>query len=409
MLRKGALVNGSLKLAAPLVLAIAAAACNGGSPSVPAASDQTAGSSRTIPYWQATHSAVAACPGSRIDQFQCDALIEKTGISRDTTIHGWTPPTLESYYNLPVSSKGSGQVVAVVDAYDNPNVASDLAEFRSEFDLGTANFTKYNQDGQTKNYPTGNTGWGVEIDLDVEMVSTSCPNCTIYLIEANNNSNTNLYDAEEEAVKLGATIVTNSWGGGGGSPSGGAFDASGVTFLASAGDNGYGMQDPADYDTVVSVGGTTLMKSGSPPAYSEQVWIDSGGGCSVVTKPSWQHDPTCTNRTGNDISAIAAGVAEYDTYNEHGWITIGGTSVASPLMAGVFGLAGNSTKQDGGKRFWLLKKKKVKKYLHYISKGTVRGCPASLTGSYLCTAGTGQYKTYSGPSGWGTPNGIGAF
>jgi hypothetical protein len=390
-------------------LALAAAACNAGTTSsVPVSGGTATASSHQIPQWEAMHTARRACPGARGNGlFQCDALIERE--DGKLAIAGWTPPSLEAAYNLPYTSKGSGQVVAIVDAYDNPNVASDLAEFRSEFGLPAANFTKYNQEGQTKNYPSGNSGWGVEIDLDVEMASTSCPNCTIYLIEANNNGGNNLYDAEEEAVKLGAHIVSNSWGGGAGSPSGGAFDAPNVTYLASAGDGGYGMQDPADYDTVVSVGGTTLSKEGSPPTYSEKVWPDSGGGCSVVTKPPWQHDPSCSNRTGNDIAAIAAGVAEYDTYDEKGWITIGGTSVSSPLMAGVFGLAGNATSRQSGKGFWDLKKKKLKKDLNYIDSGTVQGCPSSLSGSYLCTAGTKQYGNYSGPTGWGSPNGIGAF
>ncbi len=398
-------MNGSLKLAAPLVLALAVAACAGGSSSVPATGGQSAAPMQSIPNWQATHSAERACAGSRIGQMQCDALIERKGISPD--VAGWSPADLEAAYNLPSSSKGSGQIVAIVDAYDNPNVASDLAAYRSEFGLGTPNFTKYNQEGQQGNYPSGNQGWGVEIDLDVEMASASCPNCTIYLIEANNNGSSSLYAAEEEAVTLGAHIVSNSWGGGGGSASGGAFAQSGVTYLASAGDGGYGMQDPADYKDVISVGGTLLHETSSN--FTETVWPDSGGGCAVTSKPSWQKDPKCSNKTGNDITAVAWDVAEYDTYGYSGWITIGGTSVASPLMAGVFGLAGNAQSQTGGKNFWLLSKTKVKKYLHTKISGTLNHCPSQYTGTYICTAETKEYKTYSSPTGWGSPNGIKAF
>jgi subtilase family serine protease len=399
-------VNRLSKLAALLVLAFAATACNGANtPGVPAANDQSTAYARSIPQWQADGSATRACPGSRIELMQCDALIEHAAIG--PAVAGWAPANLEAAYNLPSTSKGSGEVVAIVDAFDNPNVASDLAEYRSNFGLPTANFTKYNQKGQTSNYPTGNKGWGVEIDLDVEMVSASCPNCTIYLIEAKDNSGLNLYQAEREAVKLGAHIVSNSWGGGSGHPSHGAFLHPGVTYLASAGDGGYGMQDPAEYDNVVSVGGTVLSESGS--TYSETVWSSSGGGCSTEKKPSWQHDPDCTGRTGNDIAAVAWNAAEYDTYEYSGWFTVGGTSVASPLMAGVFGLAGNGTKQHGGKNFWELTSSKIKSELHYISTGEVSGCPPSLSGSYLCEAGTNQFGTYSGPTGWGSPNGIGAF
>ena len=182
-----------------------------------------------------------ACPDAHTaGKMQCDAIVEReSAIGPD--VAGWQPPSFQARYKLPVT-KGSGTIVAIVDAFDNPNVASDLAAYRTEFGLGTANFTKYNQKGQQKNYPVGNAGWGTEIDLDVEMVSASCPLCTIYLIEANDNYTNNLYAAEKEAVKLGATIVSNSYSGGGGSASGGAFDHKGVTYLASAGDSGYGMR-----------------------------------------------------------------------------------------------------------------------------------------------------------------------
>ncbi|MFY9719714.1 MAG: S8 family serine peptidase [Candidatus Cybelea sp.] len=339
---------------------------------------------------------------------QCDALIESSGVNPKAP-SGWGPPGLEAAYNLPSSKNGSGQIVAIVDAFDNPNVASDLAEYRSTYGLPAANFFKYNQRGQQKNYPPPNSGWGFEIDLDVEMVSASCPLCTIYLIEADDGKKTNLYPAEAEAVKLGAHIVSNSWGGSvrdAGGSSHGDFRTPGVVYLASAGDKGYGMEDPADFPMVISVGGTFLSVNHSK--YSEAVWTETGGGCSVEAKPSWQHDPSCAQRTGNDVAAVAASVAVYDTYDSGGWEIGDGTSVSSPLIAGAYGLAGNADKQDFGKRLWTLSKSELKKDLHVIRNGNDR-CPRKLAGSYLCTAGTGQYGTYAGPTGWGTPNGIGAF
>jgi hypothetical protein len=397
-------VNAPIKLAAPLFVAVALAACNaGGSSSVPAAGGLTAGGT-TRPLTIEAGDYNRVCADARAGRMNCDVLTE-TRVPPGAP-PGWTPADFQAAYKLPVT-KGAGQVIAIVDAFDNPNAATDLATYRTEYNLGTANFTKYNQSGQKSNYPTGNHNWGVEEDLDIEMVSASCPLCTIYLVEANDNTTTNLYAAEKEAVKLGAHVVSNSWGGGGGSSSGGAFDASGVTYLASAGDGGYGTQDPMDYDTVVSVGGTELSKSGS--VYKEQTWPDSGGGCSTETKPSWQHDPKCSERTDNEISAVASQVSEYDSYGYGGWIVIGGTSVSSPLMAGVYGLAGNASTRQSGKAFWTLKSKKRKKDLHDIMLGGVLNCPPSLAGSYLCVAGTGQYKTYAGPTGWGSPNGIGAF
>lgn len=336
---------------------------------------------------------------------QCDALIERTRVSPD--VAGWGPSNLQAAYNLPSSHKGKGNIVAIVDAFDNPHVASDLAKYRSEFGLPTAHFYKYNQEGRQNNYPRGSMYWGVEIDLDVEMVSAACPNCTIYLIESKNAGSNSLYAAEKTAVKLGAHIVSNSWGGAGGSASAGAFAAPGVTYLASAGDEGYGMQDPADYPTVVSVGGTILHFTSSH--YTEVVWPDSGGGCSFVAKPSWQADPDCSERTGNDVAAAAWNAAEYDTYGYRGWMTTAGTSVSSPLLAGVFGLTKNAAKQEGGKRFWTAPNGKRAQYLHAITNGSLIGCPAQYQNTYICSAGTNQFGTYSGPSGWGTPNGIGAF
>lgn len=181
-----------------------------------------------------------------------------------------------------------------------------------------------------------------------------------------------------------------------------------MTYVVAAGDNGYAIGSPMEFATVVSVGGTLLSKSGS--TYSETVWPDTGGGCAMkIAKPSWQHDPGCSGRTTNDVAALAWNAEEYDTYGARGWMQIGGTSIGTPIIAGAFALAGNAGRQDGGKTFWTLTERQRQQDLHVVSSGTDAGCPPSMSGSYLCTAGTGEYKTYSGPTGWGTPNGIGAF
>ena len=124
----------------------------------------------TRPVLLRTHAAIPACAGTPRGKPECGALVQKLGF-QSATPAGWSPAELESAYDLPSRTKGAGQIVAVVDAYDNPNVASDLAEYRSAFGLPTANFTKYNQNGQMRNYPKGNKGWGTQIDQDVEMVS----------------------------------------------------------------------------------------------------------------------------------------------------------------------------------------------------------------------------------------------
>jgi subtilase family serine protease len=402
-------VNGSVKLLAPLVAALAVAACNaGGSSNVPGTAGEASSpsSSRsTMPEWQAKGLAKAACPQAA-GKATCLALIQsKSGIS--PAVSGWAPSDFQTRYNLPSSTNGKGQIVAIVDAYDNPNVASDVAAYRSQFGLGTANFTKYNQQGQKKNYPRGSTGWGVEIDLDVQMVSAACPLCTIYLVEANSSDFGDLQTAEAEAVTLGAHIVSNSWicYGSYDCVDQSIFDQPGVLYTAGSGDAGYGaIGAPSALSSVVAVGGTVLSKNGS--TYSESVWNGAGAGCATgVTKPSWQHDPDCTSRTDSDVSAISWQVAEYDTYGYSGWFTVGGTSVATPMVAAIFALAGNASSQDAAKKIWSLKKRKRGKDLHAITTGSDGSC----NGEYLCQAGTKQFHSYSGPAGWGTPNGIKTF
>jgi subtilase family serine protease len=396
-----------LKLAVPLLATLAFAACNaGGSSSLPDANQQSAEGARPLPQWLITGSATPACAGSRVGRAQCDVLLQTGGAH--PAVAGLGATTLETYYNLPSSTAGSGQTVALVDAFDNPNVSSDLTKYRSQFGLGTANFHKYNQNGQQSNYPSGSTGWGLEIDLDVQMVSAACPLCTIDLVEANSSSWSDLQKAEAEAVTLGATIVSNSYSGTGGSES--SYDTPGVTYVASAGDNGYGLFDPATFQSVVAAGGTTLTLTRGK--YVEKVWVDSGGGCSSTheAKPSWQTDPKCSFRTGNDASAVAVGAAEYDSYGYGGWVTVDGTSISSPLLAGVYALAGNATSQDGGKNLWMLNASQLQNDLHAITKGgKINGCPTNLRTTYVCKVGTGQFGQYSGPDGWGSPNGVGAF
>ena len=180
-------------------------------------------------------------------------------------------------------------------------------------------------------------------------------------------------------MKLGAHIISNSLTCGVTTCPPTTFDTPGVTYVAAAGDNGYSLGAPAGFATVVAVGGTILSKTGS--IYNEVVWPDTGGGCAPhFAKPSWQHDPSCAGRTADDVAAVAWNVAEYDTYGEAGWFDVSGTSIATPIVAGAFALAGNADKQDGGKIFWTLSKKKLQEDLHVISSGN-NGCPPRLRGS----------------------------
>ena len=402
-------MNGTFKLVAPLVAALTIAACNGGSSNVPASPGQSTAQTRFhsgVPEWLAKGQARPVCP-QLTGKPTCMVLTEK-GIQPACvgSTCGIGPAELQTRYNLPIT-RGSGTIVAIVDAGDNPDVATSLATYRTEFGLGTANFAKFNQEGQQSNYPPPCCGFPVEIALDVEMVSVSCPLCKIYLVEANSASSSDLSAAETEAQTLGAKIISNSYSC---QPSSGTcgltgFDTPGIMYLASSGDSGYpNFGPPASFPTVVAVGGTQITGGGT----GEMVWDGAGAGCDLgQTKPSWQTDPDCTGRTIADISAqagVSPGVAMYDEY-DGGWFGVGGTSVASPLTAGVFALAGNASSFDAAKKFWKMKNKKRKHDLHAITTGNDGSCG----GLYLCTAGTGQYKTYSGPGGWGTPNGIKAY
>jgi hypothetical protein len=402
----------ALKIVAPLIAALAVAACSSsGSSNMPAGG--TSGQSAlthghgVVPDWLAKGQARPVCP-QVTGRPTCLALTEH-GIQPPCvgSACGWAPIDLETRYKLPIT-KGSGQIVAIVDAGDNPDVATSIATYRTQFSLPPANFNKYNQEGQQSNYPTY-TGWSVEIALDVDMVSAACPLCTIDLVEANSSSSSDLDAAELEAVNLGAHVVSNSWicYGSIGCVDNSDFDQPGVVYTAGSGDSGYNQNGaPEALDTVVSVGGTQLAKTGT--TYSEMIWNGAGGGCATgETKPTWQHDPGCTSRTDADISAEAGcspGVAVYDQF-DGGWGGVCGTSAATPLAAAIFGLAGNASSQNAGQKFWMLSGKQRRHDLHPILLGNDGQC----SGEYLCTAGTHQFKDYSGPGGWGSPKGLGAF
>ena len=223
------------------------------------------------------------------------------------------------------------------------------------------------------------------------MTAAVCPLCTIYLIEANSAKSKDLAAAEVQAVKLGAHVASNSWGCTGAQCADEkSFSHKGVTYLAASGDAGSGFVGlPAGFGSVVSVGATVLSKTGSQ--YSEQIYGVSGGGCATgVNKPKWQHDTTCSWRLANDAAAVGANVAVYDSYGYGGWLTLSGTSVSTPLLAGVFGLAGDANKQNGGRTFW------VTRHHRFLY----------MPGGSCAVYTMGQYNTCTG---WGTPNGIGAF
>jgi hypothetical protein len=339
----------------------------------------------------ATHSQASAVAPSEIEP----------GYSGSGVGGGYSPANLRSAYNLPSTSGGSGQTVAVVDAYNDPNAESDLAAYRSYYGLpacGSGCFTKINQTGGTS-YPESEPHWAVEISLDLDMVSAACPNCHILLVEATTNSFANLGAAEDEAVSRGASEISNSWGSdqfSGETSYNSYFNHPGVPTTFSAGDHGYEVEYPAASPYVIAVGGTSLTPAANSRGWSETAWTGTGSGCSAYeTKPAWQTDAGCSHRTNNDVSAVAnpeTPVSVYDSYEEPDWMLVGGTSAASPLIAGTMALAEGYTRSLGAAAFY-----DDPAALYDVTSGSNGSCG----GSYLCTAGAG----YDGPTGLGTPDG----
>lgn len=388
------------------------AACSSEPPAgimAPSASRNAGGNTGMAMRFQHAKVCPAAAPGDA----RCHSLvrIDNAGQPLATTVpSGYGPNDLRAAYNLGLASGGIGQTIAIVDAYDDANAESDLAVYRSTYNLPactTANgcFRKVDQNGGTS-YPRGDGGWAEEISLDLDMASAICPNCKILLVEAKSSSFANLSAAVDRAATLGATEISNSYGGS--EYSSEVSDQShynhpGIAITVSSGDNGYGVEFPAASQYVTAVGGTTLTRSpGSSRGFTETAWSGAGSGCSAyITKPAWQLDTGCSHRTVADVSAIAdpnTGVAVYDTYRLHpgGWLVFGGTSVSAPIVASVYALAGNTSSINYGSY----------SYSHLSAMyDVVSGSNGSCGGSYLCTGVAG----FDGPTGNGTPNGTGAF
>jgi subtilase family serine protease len=328
---------------------------------------------------------------------------------------GYSPTDLQSAYNLPSATAGKGQTVAILDAYDDPDAESDLATYRSQFNLPpctTKNgcFKKYNEYAQNSHYPATDGDWAGEISLDLDMVSAICPNCHIALVEADSNSTPDLAETSDN-IKLfipAARFISNSYGG----PLDPEYPPSyyhqhwggDLVTTASTGDSGYGVEWPAADSDVVAVGGTSLQRATNARGWDEIAWSGAGSGCSTDDKPAWQHDTGCSHRSVADVAAVAdpsTGVAVYDSVAPYsgGWTVFGGTSVASPIIASVFALAGPET--PGYFRSPLLYKRAS--MLNDIVAG--RNYFGPCTPDYSCHAVAG----YDGPTGLGTPNGIGAF
>ena len=212
---------------------------------------------------------------------------------------GLGPAQIQSAYKLS-GLNGSGRTVALVDAYNDPKAASDLATYRKAYGLPACTvangcFKQVNQSGATSPLPSGDYGWAEEESLDLDAVSAACPTCHIALVEANSASNSDLAAAENAAAKLpGVAAISNSYGGSESSSEtsyDGFYTHPGVAITVSSGDSGYGVEYPAASPDVTAVGGTTLTQASSARGWTETAWSGAGSGCSAYeAKPSWQHD-----------------------------------------------------------------------------------------------------------------------
>ena len=408
---------------------------------------------------------------------------------------GYTPDDLATAYGVDPALSRSNQTVGIIDWYDDPHALADLDHFDTAYGLPpetAASFRKLNQSGRPSPLPKADTGSAGEIALDIESVRGLCHSCKILLVEANGPTDASLAVAENLAAALGATEISNSFGEAEHPVSGSvlaAYNHPGVVITASTGDDGWYAWDhindnnggsanapeyPSSDPHVVAVGGTTLALNNNGTRFDESVWNENGpddqtgaadghqgaggGGCSkLYPAPAWQaaypgySAAGCQGkRLAADISAdadSATGLDVYLTYGGSGWETIGGTSLASPLVAAMFALsggshgaaypastlyangsvrsssvydvteggngfcAGDTTTNCGNAVYGLSGHRTVNP--NQLVTNNLADCSFPASGdpatpppsSSQCNAATG----YDGPSGLGTPNGLGVF
>lgn len=373
----------------------------------------------------------ACAPVTRLGVATCMSLVRTDVTQRSAAaLHGqapvgfgYGPADLQSAYNLPSATAGAGRTVAIVVAFDDPNIASDLATYRAAWGLpacdhttGAGCLTKINQDGNASPLPApaGTSGWGTEQSLDVDMVTAICPLCHILLAEANKPTWFGLGHAVDSAVRRGVRYVDNPYVG---------FQYSidptldslyynhpGVAIVAAASSFiGFFVGYPAASQYAVAVGGTSLLPDpATKRGWEEHVWgaatsqLGTGSGCAkrFEPKPAWQTFPACPYRIDNDVSAVASpqdGVAVYDTYDQHGWLEDGGTGASSSIITAVYALAGPPAPGTYPASYLYAREPA----LFDVTIGSNGTCQLAL----LCNAEVG----FDGPSGLGTPDGTYAF
>jgi subtilase family serine protease len=339
---------------------------------------------------------------------------------------GFSPIAISHFYTLDqITNTGSGQIIGVVTAYDDPNIESDLGVFNTQYKLTactTANgcFKKIYASG-TK--PATDSTWALEASLDVEWAHAIAPAAKIYLVEAASNNNTDLLAAVDVAVNNGATIVSMSFGGPevvGENNTDFHFTTPKVTFVAAAGDSGHGVQYPSASPYVLAIGGTTVTLGSNNTYGSEKAWSGSGGGQSAYeTMMSNQTALPVPNGNGKravpDVAYSADpnnGFSIYDSipYNGFtGWFTAGGTSAGAPQWAAILAIVnsmrvaakkqvlGSTTTNTANYYIYNLgQSTSYSTYYHDITTGTNGTCGTLCTGAakydYVTGLGSPQGK-----------------
>lgn len=342
---------------------------------------------------------------------------------------GLPPSAVAGVYKLsglsPVSGDGSGQIIAIVDAYHDPNALSDLNRWNSQYGYpALSKCTSLTQAGacfeqsDPQGTPSVNSGWVLEESLDIEWAHAEAPGAKIVLVEAASASDSNLFGAVSSANSMGATEVSMSWGGsefGGQTADDSIMSHPGTFYTTSAGDSGHAAGYPAASPNVIAVGGTTLNGcSGTSCARfsSESTWSGSGGGVSSIEGiPQFQSGYTGSVYGASSIGALtggyrgipdvsfdanpSTGVSVYDStryQGQSGWFTLGGTSVGAPNWAGILaaGAASGATALQGDAAIY---SGGYKSNLRDVTSGTNGSCGTD------CTAGTG----YDLVTGLGSP------
>jgi len=346
------------------------------------------------------------------DGIACHAIaleLPTGGIAASAAPKGLGPADLQGAYNIQQPRGGATPTIAIIDAYGYSAIESDLAMYRTQYGLRPCTRANgclrvVNFDGTTTlpADPPTTDDWTIETALDIDMASAACPACNILVVQGTTAQLQYLIPAQRTAVQLGATVISNSWGSGSVQPNLPVtepyFDHPGVPTFVSSGDRGYneggtGPHYPSTSTHVIAVGGTALRRDTSARGWSEVAWAKAGSSCSTtIAKPAYQAAVPCAFRAASDVAAVAdpaTGVAVYNARNG-GWLVVGGTSAAAPLVATMVAAAGLAPQITGGD--WFAQHASA---LHDVVTGGNAGCATSV-----CNAGVG----WDGPTGYGTPD-----